>query len=130
LVRALADLPRLFAEIRKRVRFLAVATSDDRRPTERTLATLGIADLLSGVVCADDGYRVKPAPDGFLALCRSIGIPPERAAMVGDSPADMAMGRAAGARRSIGVLTGVSDETQLRVSADIVLPSIEALVPA
>jgi phosphoglycolate phosphatase len=130
LVRPLADLRRLLTAIRQRVAHLAVATSDDRGPTERTLAALKIEDLLSGVVCADDGYRVKPSPEGFLALCDRVGVPPDRAAMVGDSPADMAMARAAGARRAIGVLTGVSDETELKLSADILLPSIEALVPA
>lgn len=130
LARPLADLPRLFAALRQRVGHLAVATSDDREPTERTLVVLGIAELVSGVACADDGRPVKPAPDAIFELCARIGVPPRRTAVVGDAPADIAMGRAAGVRRVIGVLTGVGDATILERDADAVLGSVAELMPA
>ena len=40
----------------------------------------------------------KPAPDGVLALCKGLGVEPERAIVVGDSWVDIAAGAAAGAR--------------------------------
>jgi phosphoglycolate phosphatase len=49
---------------------------------------------------------------------------------VGDSPADLLMARAAGAARSIGVLTGVGDRASLAPHADLVLGSIAELSPA
>jgi phosphoglycolate phosphatase len=128
LARPLADLPRLFASLRRRVAHLAIATSDDRVPTERTLDALGIRGLISGLVCADDGIPVKPSPAAILRLCSDVGVAADRTAVVGDAVADLRMGRAAGARRVIGVLSGVGDRAALEAVADVVLPSIGDLV--
>ena len=126
----ITDLRALIARLRRRVGTFAVATSDDRNPTERTLAALGVADQMAAVVCADDGIRTKPSPDPVLHLCRLLSIPPGRTAVVGDSPADLQMARAAGAARTIGVLTGVGDRAALEPLADVVLGSIAELAPA
>lgn len=127
LARPVCDLPALLARLRTRVPRFAVATSDDRGPTIRTLEALGIAGEMAAIACADDGFPNKPAPDPVLRICDRLGVAPARAAVVGDSPADLHMGRAAGAGRVIAVLTGVGDEATLRPLADVVLPSIEAL---
>lgn len=130
LAKPVTDLPALLARLRPRVRLFAVATSDDRDPTERTLQALGIAGEMAALACADDGIPNKPAPDPVYAVCRLAGVPPERSAVVGDSPADLRMGRAAGVARTIAVLTGVGDRALLEPLADVVLDSIEALAPA
>jgi phosphoglycolate phosphatase len=129
LAHPLVDLARLFAVLEQRGITIAIATSDNREPTERTLAALGIADRVAALVSADDGPPPKPAPDGVLHLCAVVGIDPGRTAVVGDSPIDLAMGRAAGVRRVIGVLTGVGDRVSLG-SADIVLESAAELIPS
>jgi phosphoglycolate phosphatase len=108
----------------------AVATSDDRAPTERTLRALGIAHRVAAVACADDGHAVKPAPDSVLRISAELGVPVGRILVVGDAPADLRMGRAAGVRRVVGVLTGVGDEAALAPLADLVLPSIADLLGA
>lgn len=130
LAQPVTDLPALLGRLRARVGTFAVATSDDRHPTERTLAALGVAHEFAALACADDGLRTKPLPDPVLHLCAALGIPPDRTAVVGDSPADLLMGRAAGVARSIGVLTGVGDRATLEPLADLVLGSIEELAPA
>ena len=130
LARPVGDLDRLLQALRTSGRRIAVATSDDRGPTERTLAALGVADLVDGTACADDGDGVKPSPAAVFRLCAALGVAPARTAVVGDSVADLAMGRAAGAGRVIGVLTGVADETTLAPLADAVLGSIQELLPA
>jgi phosphoglycolate phosphatase len=127
LAQPVTNLRELLPALRRRVPTFAVATSDDRDPTERTLAALGIAGELAALACADDGMRPKPAPDPVLHLCAELGTAPARTAVVGDSPADMRMARAAGAGRVIGVLTGVGDRAILEPLADIVLGSIEEL---
>lgn len=129
LARPVTDLPRLFGRLRERVPSFAVATSDDRGPTERTLESLGIAGEMATLACADDGFPSKPAPDPVLRICERLGVAPARTAVVGDSPADLRMGRAAGVGRVIAVLTGVGDEATLAPLSDVVLPSIEALAP-
>ena len=84
--------------------------------------------LLDAVVCADDGLPVKPAPDMVLAICDRVGVAPARTAVVGDSVADLAMGRAAGVGRCIGVLTGVGTADDLAPHADVTLASIADLL--
>jgi phosphoglycolate phosphatase-like HAD superfamily hydrolase len=129
LARPVTDLRRLFQRLRDGGTRIAVATSDDRRPTERTLAHLGIADLIDLVACADDGRPVKPKPHAVHWLCGTLGVAVERTAMIGDSPADLAMGRAAGVGLVVGVLTGVGDRPALEALADLVVPSVAALLP-
>jgi phosphoglycolate phosphatase len=129
LARPVTDLKPLFERLRRRVRLFAVATSDDRDPTVRTLESLGIAGEFAGLACADDGIPNKPAPDPVLRLCERLGVPPHRTAVVGDSPFDLRMGRAAGVARTIAVLTGVGDLATLEPLADVVLPSIAELAP-
>lgn len=127
--RPLADLPALFATLRDPGRRVALATNDDREPTRATLRALAVDGLVDAMVCADDGLPVKPEPDAVLALCERLGVPPRRAAMVGDLPVDMAMGRAAGAGRVIGVTSGLATEAELADLADAVLGSVAELAP-
>jgi phosphoglycolate phosphatase len=125
--RPVADLDVLFARLRRAGCRIAVATTDDRGPTERTLAALGIADRVDATVCADDGIAVKPAPDMVLHLCTTLGVEPARTAVVGDTAADLSMGRAAGAGLIVAVLTGVGGRADLAPLADAVIASVEEL---
>jgi phosphoglycolate phosphatase-like HAD superfamily hydrolase len=127
LARPLADLRVLLEGLRADGRRVAIATSDDRDPTERTLAALGLADLVDATVCADDGVPAKPAPDMVLRLCATLGVEPARTAVIGDSPADLRMGRAAGAGLVVGVLTGVGGPADLEPLANVVLGSVGQL---
>lgn len=127
--RPLGNLPALFEAIRSAGACVAVATSDDREPTERTLRALGVASLIDGLACADDGLPVKPAPDMVRHLGRLLRVDPPRIAVVGDSPADLAMGRTAGAGLVVGVLSGVGARRDLEPLADVIVPSIADLSP-
>ena len=128
LAHPLADLPALLGRLRAGGRRLAIATTDDRRPTERTLAALELTGAFDAITCADDGIAVKPAPDMVLAICDLLGIQPARTAVVGDSPADLQMGRAAGAGLVVGVLTGVGARSDLESLADVVVESVADLM--
>ena len=128
LARPLADLPALFGAFRARGCRIAVATTDDRAPTEATLMALGLADLLDGLACGDDGHAIKPAPDAVLKLCARIGVAPAHAAVVGDTAADLRMARAAGAGLAIGMLSGVGTRELLAPLADVLLPSVADLL--
>ena len=129
LAHPLADLGTLFETLHARGIRVAVATSDDREPTEATLAGLDLTALVDAIVCADDGLPVKPAPDAFLHLCGLLGVLPARTAMIGDSPADLQMARAAGAGLVVGVLSGVGVRDELEPEADVIIQSIAELLP-
>ena len=130
LARPLADLPDLFARIVGSGRRIAVATTDDRAPTEATLRGLAIREHVSALACGDDGVGIKPDPAMVLALCAALRTEPARTAIVGDTPADLEMGRAAGLGRVIGVLSGVGSRAALEPLADELLPSVGDLVTA
>jgi len=76
-------------------------------------------DILShvhAVLTRDDLMRVKPDPEHLRRRTLSLlEIPPERAAMIGDHPMDMALGIAVGVK-AIGVLSGAADRKQLEAS--------------
>jgi phosphoglycolate phosphatase-like HAD superfamily hydrolase len=128
LARPVTDLVGLFAALRAGGRRIAVATTDDREPTLRTLTALGLDGSIDAVACADDGIAVKPAGDMVVHLCRLLGTRADRAAVVGDSPMDLAMGRAAGVARCYGVLTGVGTREELAPVADEVIESVADLL--
>lgn len=128
LAQPLTDLAGLFGVLRSHGLKIAVATSDDRAPTRATLAGLGLDGLVDALACADDGIPIKPAPDMILKICRQLNIAPAKAVMVGDNPDDLQMGRAAGAGLTIGVCSGVGSAAQLTPVADVVLPSVAALL--
>jgi phosphoglycolate phosphatase-like HAD superfamily hydrolase len=128
LARPLADLPALFGALRARGARLAVCTGDDRAPTLATLAALDVAHLVDAISCGDDGLPTKPSPLALLSLCRSLDVAPNRAVVVGDTPADMQMGRAAGAGLVVGVLSGASAADELAPHADRVIASIAELL--
>lgn len=124
----LADLRTVFRTLRERGANVTVATMDDRAPTEATLADLELDRWVDGVVCGDDGVAPKPAPDMVLAICQQLGEQPASAVVVGDSLADVEMGRRAGVGLTVGVLTGVTPEAALRRRADVVVESVAELI--
>ena len=107
---------------------LAIATGDDRLPTEATLAALGVAELLDGLICADDPVPAKPAPDMIIELCSSLDIRLERTMVVGDSLADMRMAKSAKVGWTVGILSGVSTAEVLAPYADVLISNVEALM--
>lgn len=124
----LADLSALFSSLKTCGLSIAVATTDDRAPTIATLAKLGLDGWVAATICADEGVPVKPAPDMVLAVCQTLGVPPQKAVVVGDTVADLQMGRAAGAGLVVGVLSGVSPVAVLAPYADILLPGVAELI--
>jgi phosphoglycolate phosphatase-like HAD superfamily hydrolase len=123
----LADLPTILGAIRATGRRIAVATTDDRRPTEATLAGLHIAHLVDDIVCGDDRGPTKPDPVAIHGIAARLGTSAGRTAIVGDTPADLRMGRDAGAV-TVGVTSGVTGSAELMPLADVVFASIDELV--
>ena len=123
----LADLTAVFTALRRAGRRIAVATTDDRRPTEATLAGLGLVGDAEDLACGDDDGPTKPDPAVLVGIAARLGIRLERTAMVSDTPADLRMAHLAGAR-AIGVASGVASVTELTPDADIVVDSIAVLV--
>lgn len=106
---------------------LAVATGSERRNAEATLDALGVRERFAAVIGIDDVASGKPAPDMVFAACQRLGCSPAEVIVVGDSPADLLMGRAAGVAACIGVTGGVTASDRLGALADAVLPTVAEL---
>jgi phosphoglycolate phosphatase len=124
----LADLVTLFEALRASGRTIAIATTDDRAPTEATIAALGLGPTVAILMCGDDDGPTKPAPEAFAAVCERAGRPVARSAMVGDTPADLRMARQAGAGLVVAVLSGVASAADLAPHADLMLASVGDLL--
>ena len=111
-----------------------LVTSGDRGRVERELAAHGIAEHFGAVVCGSDPVEKKPHPQALLTALERLGIPPGRAAYVGDSPEDVEMARRAGVW-SVGIPGGFPNRPALArarpdLMAERLADAIEALIRA
>ena len=119
-----AALGRLKAAQRR----LAIVTSKSADTTAMAFRAVKLRDYFDVVVTASDTAAHKPSPEPVLLALELLGARPERAVYVGDAPADMAAGKAAGVT-TIAVVWGVFSRAALAVAApDFTVDSPAALV--
>ncbi|GLS38989.1 haloacid dehalogenase [Mesorhizobium tianshanense] len=106
---------------------LGVATNDSTTGAEKTLLTLGVAQLFDAAYGYDAVANPKPAPDTILAFCDLTALKPSAIAMVGDSRHDLEMARVGGCGLAIGVLSGTGTRESLSQVADVILESVADL---
>jgi phosphoglycolate phosphatase len=80
---------------------LAVLTNKPLAPTTKLLDAFDIRGLFQSVVGGDGPYPRKPDPEGLLAIMATVGVPPSRTLMVGDSAVDYETALRASARACI-----------------------------
>jgi pyrophosphatase PpaX len=96
---------------------MAVVTSKTREMALRTLAVCGFEGAFPVVITADEVARGKPDPEPVLLALRDLAVQPgPRVLFVGDSPHDVAAGRAAGVQTAA-VTWGAADEGSLNAEA-------------
>ncbi len=77
---------------------LAIVTSKHRAGALRGMDLCGIVDHFPVVVTPEDVARPKPDPEPVRVALEKLGVRAEEAVFVGDSPHDMAAGKAAGTK--------------------------------
>ncbi len=75
---------------------LAIASNASSSEVAAHLSRLGVADYFDCVSCADGTRPGKPDPAVYLAALASLGVDPERAIALEDSPSGVAAARVAG----------------------------------
>lgn len=75
---------------------MGVVTSKRHEMAERGLRLTGILEFFEFVIGSDDWPEHKPKPGPILHGCDLLGISPNEAAYIGDSPYDIQAGNAAG----------------------------------
>ena len=105
LLRPFPDAAETVAELERRGYRLAIVTSKHRRSAMRGMELCGIVSHFDVIVTPEDVAEPKPHPEPVLFALERLGVGPEEALFVGDSPHDIAAGQAAGTHTA-GVLWG------------------------
>ena len=109
-------------------RRLAMATGKSRSGALRVVAEHGLSEYFAAIKTGDV-CRPKPDPDMLLQILDELGLPPDRAIMVGDTTFDVDMANAAGVR-AVGVTCGAHGREELALAgAHLVLDRLPDLAP-
>lgn len=101
---------------------VALVSSSDRASVDHVVTRLGLAQLLSHRVCAEDVTRTKPDPQPYLRAAAHFGVEPEACLVFEDSEAGLASAHAAGMR-----VIAVGDGTKTGNSAARTIADYTAL---
>jgi HAD superfamily hydrolase (TIGR01509 family) len=107
---------------------LGLVSLKPRRAGELELDMTGLRPLLTSVVWGDDIQRPKPEPDGVLKVIDELGADRASTLVVGDSVADLKMGRAAGTSTAAALWGGSSREELLSERPDAAVESPHELL--
>ncbi|MFJ5141006.1 HAD family hydrolase [Streptomyces sp. NPDC088707] len=104
-----------------------LASNGSHASIRKNLGRAGLLDRFEGrMFSARDVARGKPAPDLFLHAAATMGVPPERCAVVEDSPYGVRAARAAG-MRAFGYTGGLTPAASLAGPATVVFEDMREL---
>lgn len=106
----------------------AVVSLKPRRAGERELDLTGLRSFIDLTVWGDDVERPKPEPDGVLRALGEFGVEARRALVIGDSPADILMGRRAGTQTAAAMWGSSNKDRLLAASPDFAVSSPRELI--
>jgi pyrophosphatase PpaX len=96
LIKPYAGMQAALMALRAAGRRLGIVTSKSRDTTAMAFRVLGMRDLFDEVVTATDSTVHKPLPEPVLLCLERLGGEAARAIFIGDAPADIVAGAAAG----------------------------------
>ena len=112
--------------VRREGRWLAMATGKSRAGALRVIAEHELGDYFA-TIRTGDVCRPKPHPEMLVQILDELGLPADRAVMVGDTTFDVEMAHSAG-MRAIGVGWGAHDPNELaQAGAELVVPRLQDL---
>lgn len=127
LSRPMPGLAEMMAHFHPHVR-MGIATSRMSDGAHRILGALGWLDHFDVIVGLQDVTHAKPHPESVQRVLETLGVSPHRAVMIGDVPADMAAGKAAGTA-AIGMISDHHSAAALEAAgADAVIQSLAELI--
>lgn len=101
-------------------RKMAVLSNKPVNPSRAIVQDLGLGEFFSQVYGGNSFATKKPEPEGVLTLLKETQVPPEQAAIVGDSHTDIETGHNAGIW-TVGVTYGFAPQTLESASPDVLV---------
>jgi len=129
LIRGYNGMAEALAGLREAGKRLGLVTSKGADTTAMAFRVVPLRQYFDGVVTADDTVEHKPRPAPILVCLERLGSNANGAIYIGDSPHDVAAGKAAGVATA-GVTWGLFSAADVRAAQpDIVLTSPAQIVP-
>jgi HAD superfamily hydrolase (TIGR01509 family) len=107
---------------------LGVVTTKESEQAEIVLRRLALIPFFQHIQGGSVGLRLKPAPDTIFAALAALHCAPPRALMVGDTPADVVAGKAAGTKTCAVTYGFGTREALVRCAPDYIIESFRELV--
>ncbi|MDP3758649.1 MAG: HAD-IA family hydrolase, partial [Candidatus Daviesbacteria bacterium] len=107
---------------------IAAVTSHTGELLIRNLKIAGIDKYFKVIVTPTDVKNPKPDPESVLKALEILGVKPNKAVFIGDSPADIAAGKAANVK-TIAALYGFHGKGLLETRPDFLVDDIEQIIP-
>ncbi len=127
LSKPMPGLEEMMHHFHPRVR-MGIATSRMSDGAHRILGAMGWLDHFDVIVGLQDVTHAKPHPESVQRVLAALDTAPDRAIMVGDVPADMMAGKAAGTA-AIGMISDHHSAAVLQeAGADAVIQSLAELI--
>jgi phosphoglycolate phosphatase len=108
---------------------LGIVTTKEPGQAEIVLRRLALTPFFQHMQGGTPGLRLKPAPDTILAALTALHCAPPQALMVGDTPADILAGKAAGTTTCAVTYGFGAREALLQCAPDYVIDTFSELVP-
>jgi HAD superfamily hydrolase (TIGR01509 family) len=107
---------------------LGIVTTKESEQAEIVLQRLALISFFQHIQGGSPGLRLKPAPDTILAALAALHCAPSCALMVGDTPADVLAGKAAGTMTCAVTYGFGTREALLQCAPNYVIDSFGELV--
>ena len=124
---AFEGIEHVLARLKAQGRRLGIVTAKRRKTVELAFAVLPLERYFDVVVTSDMTERHKPHPEPVLTALERLGAAPDEAAFVGDSPFDIASGKAAGVF-TVAVAWGNIHPVKNLAEADVLVETPEQLL--
>lgn len=124
---AFEGIEHVLAKLKAEGRRLGIVTAKRRKTVELAFAVLPLERYFDVVVTSDMTARHKPDPEPVLKALERLGVEPGEAAFVGDSPFDVASGKAAGVF-TVAVAWGNIHPPENLAEADVLVETPEQLL--
>lgn len=120
---AYQGIEELLSSLNEQGASVGIVSLKPRRAGELELDMIGLRRHVGLAVWGDDVARPKPEPDGVLRALDVLGADPRATLVIGDSPSDILMGRAAGVRTAAALWGGSTRERLIAAGPDLAIDS-------
>lgn len=128
LIRPFANVQETLAELKERGLALAIVTSKRQAVAMRSLDALDLTPYFDVIVTPELTQKHKPDPAPVNYALNALGVSPNEAVMVGDSPFDIASGKGAGCQTVAVTYSKITPRLLAEAQPTLMIDSISDLL--